>query len=99
MAAYLIVDVDVTDPDRYAEYIKAVPGTIEAFGGRYLARAGETVVLEGDWQPKRFVLLEFPSVERAKEWWDSDAYREPKAIRRRSSRARIVLTEGLSRAT
>ena len=63
MAAYVIAHVDVTDPIAYQEYIRMSPESIKAYGGRFLARAGETQVLEGDWQPKRLVILEFPSAD------------------------------------
>jgi uncharacterized protein (DUF1330 family) len=93
--AYLVADVDVTDPEAYAEYVENVPATIEAYGGRYLARAGETEVLEGDWRPSRFVIVEFPSVERALEWYWSAEYEPVRAIRIANAESRLVLTEGL----
>ena len=66
VAAYFIVDIDIGDMDRMQEYREAVPRTIEKYGGRYLVRTGRWEVLEGHWQPKRVVVLEFPSVEQAK---------------------------------
>ena len=94
MSAYLIVNIEVTDPERYAEYVKVVPATIAKFGGRYLARGGRTVKLEGSWEPKRVVVLEFESLERAREWWASEDYRGPKALRQSASVADLVLVEG-----
>jgi uncharacterized protein (DUF1330 family) len=67
MAAYVIVDVDVHDPDAYEEYRRQTPATIDAYGGRFLVRGGATSVLEGNWTPKRVIVIEFPSVARAKE--------------------------------
>ena len=70
MPAYVIVQVDVKDPGRYEDYKKLVPPSIEKYGGRFLVRGGKTHTMEGGWAPKRFVLVEFPSVEKAKAWWD-----------------------------
>lgn len=96
MAAYLIVEVEVTDPVEYAEYIKLVPPTIAAHGGRYLVRGGRAELLEGDDPPKRMVVLEFPSAERARTWVESPEYRPARDIRHRAARTRMVLVEGVS---
>lgn len=96
MAAYVIVDVEVTDPAVFEEYRKQVPATIQKYGGRFLVRGGRTETLEGDWRPKRLVVVEFPSFEQAKRWYDSEEYRGPKAMRFKSSRAKLVITEGSS---
>ncbi len=95
MAAYLIVNIEIRDPERYAEYIKLVPETIAAYGGKYLARGGRAERLEGDWTPKRVVVLEFPTYERAQEWWSCEAYRGPKALRQSASHGQIILVDGL----
>ena len=95
MAAYVIADIDVQDPVRYADYRAMVPASIEAYGGRFLARGGKVESLEGPWQPKRTVILEFPSVERAKAWWDSAEYAPAKALRRSASEGSLILLEGL----
>jgi uncharacterized protein (DUF1330 family) len=95
MPAYLVVNIDVTDPTHYQDYIRAVPHTIEQYGGKYLARGGRVEVLEGRWNPKRMVILEFPSAEQAKAWWDSAEYAGPKAIRQSCSRGEIVLVDGV----
>ena len=95
MAAYIIAEVDVTDPEGYQEYARMVPESIRQFGGRYLARAGRTELLEGDREPKRMVIIEFDSFERARAWWASEEYREAKGIRQRTSTARLVLVEGV----
>lgn len=94
MAAYIIVDVTVTDPDVYKGYTKLVPATVEAYGGKFLVRGGDTETLEGDWTPNRLVVLEFESAEQAKAWYDSEEYREPKRLRHSASHARLVLAEG-----
>ena len=94
MPAYFIVDLEVTDPAGFEEYRQLVPGTIAKYGGRYLVRGGRTETLEGEWQPKRVVVLEFPSVEQAKRWYDSEEYRDPKALRFRTAKANLILVEG-----
>ena len=94
VAAYFIVDIDIGDMDRMQEYREAVPRTIEKYGGRYLVRTGVPEVVEGHWQPKRVVVLEFPSVEQAKRWYDSEDYRELKALRQAASRSNVILVEG-----
>ena len=94
MSAYIVVQVKVQDPVKYEEYKKQVPATIEAYGGRFLVRGGEPEVLEGDWNPERFVILEFDSVERAKEWWSSEEYRRPKELRQQASKANLIVAAG-----
>ena len=95
MAAYVIANIDVKDPVRYQDYIKMSPVSIAKFGGRFVARGGKTEVLEGAWVPKRLVLLEFPSVERAREWWASDEYAPAKALRQATSSGELIVLEGL----
>ena len=95
MAAYVIVDITIHDKEKYAEYIKQSPGTVQAFGGRFVVRGGRVEVLEGDWTPGRFVMLEFDSVERAKEWWSSEMYREPKKLRQSASSTSMIVVEGV----
>lgn len=95
MAAYLIADVNVTDPAAYEGYRREVPATIAAYGGRYLARGGRTEVLEGQWHPHRLVILEFPSMARLQEWYHSPGYAPLAALRQASTSSTIVITEGL----
>ena len=95
MPAYVIAELKVTDPETYARYIELVPATITTYGGRYLARGGETETLAGERSPERLVILEFASMERARQWWTSDDYRGPRAIREASSESNILLVEGL----
>ncbi len=96
MSAYVIVDIDVHDATVYDTYKKAVPASIAAYGGRYLARGGRTEVLEGEWTPKRLVILEFANMERAKAWLNSPEYGEARAMRRDAARTNMVVIEGLS---
>lgn len=95
MAAYVIVDIQISDPVTYEEYRKQAAGTVEAFGGRYIARGGTVETLEGDWVPGRTVLLEFPTLQRAKEWWGSDLYAPIRALRQRSARSRMIVVQGV----
>jgi uncharacterized protein (DUF1330 family) len=95
MAAYIIVDVEISDPVLYAAYIRVVPPTIAKYGGRFIVRGGRTVTLEGSWDPGRVVVVEFPSVELAREWWASEEYREPKALRQSASVTDMILVEGV----
>jgi len=94
MSAYVVFDIEVTDPSVYDDYKKLAPAAIAAHGGRYLARGGRSEVLEGDWSPSRLVILEFDSLDRARAWMDSPEYREAKKLRHASSNARIVAVEG-----
>jgi uncharacterized protein (DUF1330 family) len=97
MAAYVILDVEVTDPALYEEYKKVSGEALRPFGGRFVVRGGAAEILEGDWKPHRLVVLEFPSADRAREWWNSETYREPKALRQSASRGSMVLVEGVPR--
>ena len=99
MPAYLIANIEVTDPDGYRAYAERVGTTIAAHGGRYLARAGRCDVLEGDWQPGRLVILEFPSVEAAHTWYRSAEYEQVKPLRLANSRGQLVITDGLADLT
>jgi len=95
MSAYVIVEIDVHDPIRYEEYKKRASATVEAHGGKYIVRGGQTEVLEGDWQPKRIVVLEFPSMERAKEWLNCEEYREPRKMRHATAKTNMIVVEGV----
>lgn len=95
MPAYVIVEIDVTDPQLYAEYRRQVPPSIEKYGGRFLARGGRAEKLEGDWEPTRIVILEFKDLATARAWYDSADYAGPKKTRQQSSRARMIVVEGL----
>ena len=95
MAAYVIANIQITDPDRYPEYASRVPRTIERHGGRYLARGGKVEVLEGEWEPQRLVILEFESMERLREWYDSPEYASLKQLREEVTVSQLVVVEGL----
>ena len=95
MPAYVIADVEVTDPELFAEYRELVVPTVDAYGGKYIARGGETALLEGDRSPNRTVIIEFPSMEQAKAWHDSDEYAHPKDMRIRATNSHVIVVEGL----
>ena len=95
MAAYVIVEVETTDQELMARYREATTPTVPAFDGRFIVRGGACETLEGDWAPQRIVVLEFPSVERAKAWWASEEYREAKELRQRAGRTRMIVVEGV----
>jgi uncharacterized protein (DUF1330 family) len=95
MPAYVIVDLTVTDQATMDEYRKQVPATLAKYGGRFLVRGGAHQTIEGSWKPNRLVVLEFPSMEQAKRWYDSEEYREPKAMRLRAGNANLVMVEGV----
>ena len=98
MSAYIIADVTVTDPATMEEYRKLVPATLAPYGGRFIVRGGAHQTVEGDWKPNRLVILEFPTLEQAKRWYDSEQYREPKAMRLRAGRTNLVMVDGVSPA-
>ncbi|MCL5952799.1 MAG: DUF1330 domain-containing protein [Chloroflexi bacterium] len=95
MAAYVIVDIDVTDPAIYEEYKKLAPAAVAAYGGKYLARGGPAQVLEGNWVPKRLVILEFPSVDQAKKWLDSPEYSNAKKLRHQAATTNMAVVPGV----
>lgn len=94
MPAYLVAHVEVTDPDKYDDYKRLVPASLAKFGGRFLVRGPVPEVLEGSWQPKRLVIVEFPSVEQAHAWYRSPEYAPAKALRQAASEGTFVLLEG-----
>ncbi len=95
MSAYIIVDVTITDPQRYEDYKKLTPASLAPFGGQFIVRGGAAETLEGDWQPGRIVVVQFPSMEKAKAWWSSDTYAPAKAIRQAASVTRMIMVEGV----
>ncbi len=94
MTAYVIANIEVTDPERYEDYKRASGAALEPYGGRFIVRGGEAETLEGEWKPRRLVVIEFDSVERARAWWASEEYREPKALRQATATTDMVLVAG-----
>ena len=95
MAAYVIVEIEVVDPVGYQEYKKLAGATVLKYGGNYIVRGGATEVLEGNWKPKRIVVLEFESMQRAKDWLNCDEYAEPRKMRHRTAKTNMILVDGV----
>ncbi|MCB0059234.1 MAG: DUF1330 domain-containing protein [Caldilineaceae bacterium] len=95
MSAYVIFDVDIWDLARYQEFMVKAKPAVEAAGGRYLARGGKHKVVEGNWEPRRLVLFEFPSMDKAEEFYYSELYQKCKAIRDECSSGNVVIVEGI----
>ena len=96
MSAYVVAEVEVTDPAVYEEYRKLAPPTIAKYGGKYLVRGGTVEVKEGGWTPKRLVVLEFASMDQAQKWYHSPEYAPALAIRLKAARSKVLLVEGTS---
>jgi uncharacterized protein (DUF1330 family) len=95
MAAYVIAEVDVNDPKGYDEYRKMVPATVQKYGGRFLVRGGAVDSREGGWNPARFVVLEFPTMDQARKWYASPEYAPALALRLKTANAKLILVEGV----
>ena len=95
MPAYVIVETDIHDPEQYERYKEASPAAVAAGGGRFVVRGGELAVLEGDWSPSRLVVLEFPDLDAAKRWYDSEVYQEAKKLRDDAASLRMVAVQGV----
>jgi uncharacterized protein (DUF1330 family) len=96
MPAYVIAQITIRDPAAYERYKELAPPSIAAYGGRYIVRGGATETLEGTWRPSRLVILEFPNMARAREWWDSPEYAAAKALRQECADTEMLLVDGLT---
>ena len=94
MAAYVIGEIEVTDPATYEEYRRQVMAVVTKYGGKFIVRGGRAEPLEGGWRPKRFVVVEFPSMERALGWYRSPEYAPLIELRKRASRGKLIIVEG-----
>jgi len=94
VTAYVVVQAEVTDWDRFREYLKVSPGTIASFGGKYISRGGEKITLEGTDRDTRLVIIEFPSLEKAKEWYHSEEYQRIKPLREGAATGLLIAIEG-----
>ncbi len=94
MSAYIIVDLEITDPEKFQKYRELVSPLVQVYGGKYVVRGGKSEVLEGDWKPNRLVVLEFDSEAEAKKFWNSDDYKPVKQLRHESANSSIVMVEG-----
>jgi uncharacterized protein (DUF1330 family) len=92
--AYIVVDLEITDPENYEEYKRQAGATVEKYGGKYPVRGGSCETLEGDWHPKRIVVLEFRNAAAAKAWLNSPEYSEPRKMRHRTANTQMILVEG-----
>jgi uncharacterized protein (DUF1330 family) len=95
MPAYVIVETDIHDPEQYEQYKAASPAAVAGGGGRFVVRGGELAVLEGDWEPKRLVVLEFEDLAAVKRWYDSPEYQEAKKLRDGAANLRMVAVQGV----
>jgi uncharacterized protein (DUF1330 family) len=91
----VLAEIEITNPEGYKEYTTHVPATIARYGGRFVVRGGKAQVLEGEWPERRRVLIEFPTVDAARKWFDSPEYEKPKAMRQANSKGRLLLLEGV----
>lgn len=96
MPAYFVAEVEVLDPVAFQEYAKGAPATVALYGGMYIARGGAIDILEGSWEPKRLTIIKFESVAAVKAWFDSAEYRPFKEIRKKTTKANLLVTEGLA---
>ena len=94
MAAYLIADIEVTNSAGYDEYRRQVPATVEKYGGRFVVRGGASEILEGDWGPKRVVVLEFPTMDALKRWYNSAEYKPLIALRQKNASGNVIAVQG-----
>ena len=94
MPAYIIVDITIHNAENYEGYKKLTPASLIPYEGKFIARGGATETLEGDWKPGRLVILEFPSVEKAKQWWNSEEYAPAKALRQANAETKMIVVEG-----
>ena len=95
MPAYLITEIEVTDPQGYEAYRAKVGESLQQFGAKFLVRGGEIDVFEGDWKPKRVVMCVFDSIAKAREWYESDSYRELRRLRQNTATMNMVAVEGV----
>lgn len=95
MTAYVVVEINVTNPAGYEEYKKLAPATVAQYGGKYIARGGATETLEGNWNPPRLVIMQFEDSEQAKKWFNSPEYSEARKIKHLYSTTQMIVTEGV----
>jgi uncharacterized protein (DUF1330 family) len=95
MSAYVVVDIEVQNSEKFEKYKSLVPASLAPYGGHFVVRGGTVETLEGTWAPSRLVILEFPSAAQAKAWWHSKEYAEAKLLRQASSRGQFLLVEGV----
>ncbi len=97
MPAYMIANVEIHDAEKFKKYMQGTPAVIKKYGGRFLVRGGEFWVAEGRWTPKRLVILEFESFEKAKQFWHAEEYRHLKALRQSAAITDMIFVDGISK--
>ena len=95
MPAYIIAEVSIHNPVEYEDYKKLTPQSLKPFDGKFIVRGGKTETMEGDWNPERVVVIEFPTVQQAKAWWNSEGYAPAKALRQRTAHTKMLLVPGV----
>ncbi len=95
MPAYIIAEISIHNPLEYEDYKKLTPQSLKPFDGKFIVRGGKAEILEGEWRPERIVTIEFPTLEKAKTWWNSEGYAPAKALRQRTSYTKMILVPGV----
>jgi len=95
LSAYIVADIDITDPQLYEQYKPLASAAIEKYGAKPLVRGGEVETAEGSWKPKRFVILEFASMEALRRFYDSPEYKKARAIRQKASKSNLIFVKGV----
>ncbi len=95
MAAYIVVQIEITDPETFETYRAQVPATLEPYGGEFIVRGGDMEILEGEWATPRCVILRFPDMDAAKAWHASAEYQGPKALRQAASKGNMIVVDGV----
>lgn len=94
MPAYVVVEIEIHNPEEYEDYKKLTPASLKNYQGKFIVRGGKTETLEGDWSPQRFVVIQFPTLELAKAWWASEEYAQAKALRQRTASSKMIVVVG-----
>lgn len=95
MPAYIIVQISVHNASEYEDYKLLTPASLENYGGKFVVRGGQTETLEGDWNPERLVILQFPTVQKAKDWWNSPEYAPAKKLRHKTATSQMIVVQGV----
>lgn len=95
MSGYVIIELEVFNKETLEEYKKRAPDTVKAFNGKLIVRGGQKIALEGDWNPERLIIIQFPSFEIAKAWYDSEMYKDASVYRNKAAKTRMIIVEGV----
>lgn len=96
MAAFMVIQADIKDREQFKAYTQVVPAIVKKYGGRYRVLGGDVEVLEGDWQERRIAVSEWPSMDVARQFWNSPEYREAKKLREGICDVQVLLIDGLA---